>query len=188
MKKLSTREITKMSLLAALLCASAYISIPLGFTPVVLTLQTMIINIIAIMLTPYESFLTILIYVLIGAVGIPVFSGGQGGLGKLFGPTGGIIFAFLIGTPAMSFTKKYVAAFFAKFMKPAMADAVGFSVNAIFVGMTIIYVFGSMYMKFISGRSWGEVFMMIVVPFIPLDTVKCIAASIIATALGRRLS
>ena len=188
MKKLSMRALTKMSLLAALLCASAYISIPLGFTPALLTIQTLIINIIAILLTPYESFLTVFIYILIGAVGIPVFSGGQGGLGKLLGPTGGYILAFLIAAPLMSFTKKYVSAFFAKFMKPAISDTVGYAVNAILVGMVIIYAVGSLYMKLMLDRTWGEVFVMAVVPFIPLDIVKCIAASIIMTTIVRRLS
>lgn len=188
MQKLSTKSITKMALLAALLCATAYISIPLGFTPALLTLQTLVINIIAILLTPYESFLTVLIYILIGAVGVPVFSGGQGGLGKLFGPTGGYILAFLISAPIMSFTKKYAAAFFVKFMKPVTANIVGYAVNSILVGMVIVYAVGTVYMKLILGRTWGEVLMMAVVPFIPLDIIKCIAASIIMSTVGRRLS
>lgn len=187
MKKLSTHSLTKMALLDALLCASAYIMIPLGFTPVLLTLQTLIINIIAILLTPSECFITILVYTLIGAAGVPVFSGGQGGIGKLLGPTGGYIIAFLIAVPIMSFTKKYINNIFAKFMKPRIAQTVGYAVNAIFIGMVIIYAFGTIYMKLLLGRTWTEVLLMAVVPFIPLDILKCVMASIIAIPLKKSL-
>lgn len=182
----STRELTKMALLAALLCVSAYITIPIGTIP--LTLQTLLINLIAIMLTPTEGFLTVLVYTLIGAVGIPVFSGGQGGLGKLFGPTGGYIFAFLAAVPAMSFSKKYAAAVFGKFIKnKTTSELLGYTVNAVVVGMVIIYAVGTIYMKLMLGRSWGEVLMMAVVPFIPLDIVKCIAAAAIGVPLRKAL-
>ncbi|MDO5396919.1 MAG: biotin transporter BioY [bacterium] len=183
----STRELTKMALLAALLCVSAYITIPIGEAP--LTLQTLLINLIAIILTPTEGFLTVLVYVIIGAVGIPVFSGGQGGLGKLFGPTGGYIFAFLAAAPAMAFSKKYFAAACGKFIKnKTTAEIVGYTVNAVIIGMVIVYAVGTVYMKLMLGRGWGEVLMMAVVPFIPLDIVKCAAAAVIGVPLRKSLN
>ena len=178
----STRELTKMALLAALLCVSAYITIPIGTIP--LTLQTLLINLIAIMLVPSEAFFTVLVYILIGAVGIPVFSGGQGGLGKLFGPTGGYIFAFLAAAPVMSLTKEFFAGVFGRFIKnQTTARLVGYAVNAVVVGMVIVYAIGTVYMKIMLGRGWGEVLMMAVVPFIPLDIVKCVVASVIGVPL-----
>ena len=105
MKTTRTKELTKAAVLAALLALSAYISIPLGFTPVVLTLQTLLVNLIAMMLRPRTSFLAVLVYTLAGLAGVPVFSGGAGGPAKLFGPTGGYIMAFLAAAPAMSLTK-----------------------------------------------------------------------------------
>lgn len=183
-----TREITKMALLAALLCVSAYITIPLGFTPASLTLQTMIVNLIAILLTPMESFITLLVYILIGAVGVPIFSGGQGGLGKLFGPTGGYIFAFLAAAPAMSFTKKYFIAAAEKVVKnTSVARIAACTVNAILVGMVIVYLIGTVYMKFTLNRGWMDVLLMAVIPFIPLDIAKCILASVIGVPLKKAL-
>ena len=188
MKRISTRDLTKMALLAALLCVSAYINIPLGFTPIKLTLQTLVINLTAILLTPGQSFLTVLVYVLIGFAGVPVFSGGQGGPAKLFGPSGGYIMAFLAAAPAMSFTKLY----FERLVKKAVpnetrARIIAYSANAIIVGMLIVYLLGTIYMKLMLGRTWGEVLMMAVVPFIPLDIVKCIAAALIGVPLKMTL-
>ena len=181
-----TREITKMALLAALLFVSAYITIPLGFTPASLTLQTMIVNLIAILLTPMESFITLLVYILIGAVGVPIFSGGQGGLGKLFGPTGGYI--FLAAAPAMSFTKKYFIAAAEKVVKNTSAARIAAcTVNAILVGMVIVYLIGTVYMKFTLNRGWLDVLLMAVIPFIPLDIAKCILASVIGVPLKKAL-
>lgn len=183
-----TREITKMALLAALLCVSAYITIPLGFTPASLTLQTMIVNLIAILLTPSQSFITLLVYILIGAVGVPIFSGGQGGLGKLFGPTGGYIFAFLIAAPAMSFMKKYFIDIAEKVIKNVSAARITACViNAILIGMVPVYLIGTVYMKLMLNRGWMEVLLMAVIPFIPLDIVKCVLAAVIGVPLKKAL-
>ena len=186
--KLKTQDITKSAVLAALLCASAYISIPLGFTPIPLTLQTLIINMIAIMLTPSLSFLTVLVYILIGFIGVPIFSGGAGGPAKLFGPTGGYILAFLLCAPLMSYTKNLFLKGFRKFISSEnTAKIVSYSVNAILVGMTIIYLLGSVYMRFLVDKSFAAVLMIAVVPYIPLDIVKCVIASVISVPIQNAL-
>jgi len=188
MKRISTKDLTKMALLAALLCVSAYINIPLGFTPARLTLQTMIINLTAILLTPGQSFLTVLVYVLIGFAGVPIFSGGEGGPAKLFGPTGGYIMAFLAAAPAMSFTKMYFEKLVRKVVSnETRARLIAYSVNAIVVGMIIVYLIGTIYMKLMLGRTWAQVLLMAVVPFIPLDIVKCILAAVIGVPLKKTL-
>ena len=82
----STLELTKMALLTALICVSAYIVIPLPFSPASLTAQTLVVNLIALLLTPRQAAFTIVVYMLLGLSGLPVFSGGVGGPGKLFWP------------------------------------------------------------------------------------------------------
>lgn len=186
---MKTQDITKMALLAALLAASAYINIPLGFTPVSLTFQTLIVNIIAIMLTPGQSFLTVFVYILIGAAGVPIFAGGTGGIGRLFGPTGGYILAFMVSAGVMSFTKNGFLKLFSKLIKnPTAAMITAYSVNAILIGMTITYLLGSLYMKILAGKAWGAIFMMAVVPFIGLDLIKCIAAAMISVPVLKALN
>lgn len=183
-----TRDLTKAAVLASGLALSAYISIPLGFTPVVLTLQTLFVNLIAMLLEPKISFLAVFVYTLAGLAGIPVFSGGAGGPAKLFGPTGGYILAFLAAAPLMSVTKKIFFASFKKLIKnETAAKTAAYSVNAVIVGMTVIYLFGTAYMMLLMGKGAGEVLMLAVVPFIPLDIVKCIAAAAIAAPVERAL-
>lgn len=183
------QDITKIALLTALLSVSAYINIPLGFSPVGLTLQTLIINLTAILLSPSKGFFTILIYTLIGLVGVPVFSGGAGGPGKLFGPTGGYILGFMIAVPLMSFTKDFFFRFFNKIIKnESAAKTVGYSLNGIVVGMAATYVPVAIYTKLLLGKAWGATMAMFVVPFLPLDIVKCIMAAVIAIPVMRALN
>lgn len=62
----STLELTKMALLTALICVSAYIVIPLPFSPASLTAQTLVVNLIALLLTPRQAAFTIVVYMLLG--------------------------------------------------------------------------------------------------------------------------
>ena len=96
--RFNTLELTKMGLLTALICVSAYIVIPLPFSPASLTAQTLVVNLIALLLPPRQAAFTIIVYIFLGLTGLPVFSGGVGGPGKLFGPTGGYIMACLLYT------------------------------------------------------------------------------------------
>ena len=80
----------------ALLAASAYISFPLPFTPAMVTALTIMVNFVAFVMTPKEAGLTLLIYLLLGIVGVPVFVGGTSGIAKIIGPTGGFNIGFLV--------------------------------------------------------------------------------------------
>ena len=99
------KELTKMSICIAIICISSYISFPLPFTPTMITAQTIAINLVALILTPKQSFIVVLLYIFLGAFGLPVFSGGTSGFGRLFGPTGGFILGFLVIAPFMSYLK-----------------------------------------------------------------------------------
>ena len=166
-QKLNTMELTKMALLTALICVSAYIVIPLPFTPASLTAQTLVVNLIALLLTPRQAAFTMVVYILLGLTGLPVFSGAMGGPGKLFGPTGGYIMSWLKG-------KHY------SFKRYCLVT--------ILVGMPVIYLVGSAYMKFITGMDWAATFTAAVIPFIPLDIFKCFAAALIAKPVQISLS
>lgn len=167
-KKISMEKWIRMGLLAALLCVSAYIVIPLPFSPVPLTAQTLMVNLIAFLLSPLEAVITILVYLLLGFVGLPVFSGGMGGPAKLFGPTGGYLFSWIFAVAMISW------------LKGKTYNIVRYSASAIFAGMLMIYGVGSVYMKVVTGMSWSAVFAAAVLPFIPLDVVKCILAACLA--------
>lgn len=196
-KYFKTKDLTKMSLLVAILSVSAYITIPLSFTPAGLTLQTMIINLIAFILSPIQAFITVLVYILLGLVGLPVFSGGRGGPGVLFGPTGGYILAFLIAAPCISCMKNCILQFLNKTKKVSASNSesdkkkkatisktiVFFALSAILVGMPIIYLFGSIYMSISLSMSFMKTLSLAVFPFIPLDLVKCFVAALLAVPI-----
>lgn len=91
-----TAEMTKMALMVAMNCVSAYIIIPLPFSLSPLALQTMIVNLTGYVLNAKQAFMTMLVYLLVGLAGVPVFTGGSAGPGKLFGPTGGYIIGFCL--------------------------------------------------------------------------------------------
>src|SRR3989339_1369533 len=84
------------ALFAALTAAVSPIKIPLGFTPVPITLQTLMVLLSGAMLGPYYGALAMILYILVGALGLPVFAGGGSGIGALLGPTGGYLISYFI--------------------------------------------------------------------------------------------
>lgn len=172
---MKTRELTKMSLCITLICISAYISFPLPFTPAMITAQTIIINLIALILTPKKSFIVVLGYILLGAFGLPVFSGGGSGFGKIFGPTGGFILGFLAIAPIMSYLKGKNNSF-----KRYLAIT-------IFVGMPILYIFGAVFMCLVLKITLISALGLAVVPFIFGDICKCFVGSYLAVKLNNVL-
>lgn len=168
-----TAEMTKMALMVAMNCVSAYIIIPLPFSLSPLALQTLIVNLTGYVLNAKQAFMTMLVYLLVGLAGVPVFTGGSAGLGKLFGPTGGYIIGFLFTAVFLAYFKgeKY------NFKRYALLGCV--------IGIPLIYVFGVVQLKLITGMGWDKAIMTGALPFIPLDIVKCLAAAVIAGPINR---
>ncbi|MGL5341498.1 MAG: biotin transporter BioY, partial [Lactococcus garvieae] len=83
MKTSKTYSITLIALGAAIIAVLSPLAIPVGIVPI--TLQTLAIGLIATLLQPRESFFALLIYLVLGAVGLPVYAGGASGIGALFG-------------------------------------------------------------------------------------------------------
>lgn len=168
-----TAEMTKMALMVAMNCVSAYIIIPLPFSLSPLALQTMIVNLTGYVLNAKQAFMTMLVYLLVGLAGVPVFTGGSAGPGKLFGPTGGYIIGFLVTAVFLAYFKgeKY------NFKRYALLGCV--------IGIPLIYVFGVVQLKLITGMGWDKAIMTGALPFIPLDIVKCLSAAVIAGPINR---
>lgn len=171
-----TAEMTKIALLVAMNCVSAYIIIPLPFSMSPIALQTIFVNLVAFLLTPKQTFMTMFVYILIGLAGIPVFTGGTAGPAKLFGPTGGYIFGFLVAAVLISMLcgKEYS-------FKRYCAVGVG-------IGIPVIYLLGALQLKFVTGMDWQAAVMTGVLPFIPLDVAKCVAAAFLAGPIHKVFS
>lgn len=101
MEKDKLKGMVFASLFAALTAAVAWFKIPLPFTPVPITLQTLVVLMSGAMLGSYYGALSMIIYLLLGAIGLPVFAGGSSGIGSLLGPTGGYLFSYPVAAFAI---------------------------------------------------------------------------------------
>ena len=171
-----TSEMTKMALMVAMNCISAYLIIPLPFSLSPIALQTMIVNLTGYVLNTKQAFMTMLVYLLVGLAGVPVFTGGSAGPGKLFGPTGGYLFGFLLTAVFLAYFKgeKY------SFRRYALLGCI--------IGIPLIYAPGVIQLKLVTGMTWDKALMTGALPFIPLDIVKCLAAAVIAGPINRIFS
>ncbi|MBQ7116943.1 MAG: biotin transporter BioY [Clostridia bacterium] len=160
----------KSALLVSLITLSSYLYLPLPSVSG-LSLQTVFINLTALLLSPWQGFFTVGLWLLAGAVGLPVFSSGAGA-GKLFGITGGFYWGFLIAVPLMSRLKGNKAAF-SKYL------------TALLIGLIVEHTLAVMFMCLHNGGNAASAFTSISMPFIIGDILKCIASAIIAVRLKR---
>lgn len=154
-----------ISLLAAILSISAFISIPLPFSTVPFTLQSLFLMVIALSMPISISFPTVGLYLLLGAIGLPVFSNGTSGLTVLFGPTGGYLFGFLFATIVIGFIKDKLEYFF------------GYLFAALLGGVGVVYLFGILGLIIILGASFDKAIAIGVIPFLPFDLAKAFISS-----------
>ncbi len=169
----ATRESVLAALLAALLAASVLVTIPLGAVP--LTLQVFVIVLIALICRPVPAAMAVGLYLIMGGIGLPVFSGMQGGLGVLFGPTGGYLLGFFVGAVAGSLAREMAAP-----LPDVARDALAASVC-----VALIYLLGWVQLHFVSGMGWGAAFTAGVAPFVLIDVAKALVAVGVARVLRR---
>ena len=166
--------LTYTALFTAVIAVCSQIQIPLG--PVPFTLQTLGICIAAGILGLKRGFLSVLVYVILGTVGVPVFAGFSGGVGCITGPTGGYITGFL-------FTGLAVGLFADLFGKKVWSLTVG-----MVVGILICYVFGTAWFVIVSGQNGNAMDIMTalgycVFPFLLPDAAKIIASVILVNRI-----
>ena len=101
MEKDKLKGMVFAALFAALTGAVAWFKIPLPFTPVPITLQTLAVLLSGAMLGAYYGALSMIVYLIVGAIGLPVFAGGSSGIGALLGPTGGYLFSYPVAAFAI---------------------------------------------------------------------------------------
>jgi len=157
------------SLLAALTAAGAYLTIPIGPVPIVL--QSLFIFLSGLLLGSRWGVASVGVYLLAGALGLPVFAGGVGGIGRFAGPTGGYLLGFL---PAV-----YVIGLITEKTRKRVV----FDVFAMVCGSIIIYSCGVSWLKILTGMTLTKTMVVGMYPFILGDALKIAAAVPIAKAL-----
>lgn len=163
------------SLFAALTAVLGFVSIPLPFSPVPVSGQSLGIMLAGSILTMRQAALSVLTFILLGAIGIPVFSGFVGGLSVVIGPRGGYYLGFLLGVIAIALLK-------GKNNNPwrlAFANCIG--------GIIFVYLFGILWLGFITNMGIEKAFMAGALPFLPGDLFKIFVATTIGVAINRRL-
>lgn len=172
-----------VSLFASITCILSVVAIPLPFTPVPITLQILAVTMSGAILGGKLGALSQGIYVLLGAIGLPVYAGGQAGVGILFGPTGGYLFGFILG----SFV---IGTLIQQGMKKGFALKVEYPIIVVsmLVGLAVIYIWGVLQLMLVTKMNFVEAFVGGVLPFILADAAKVVAGSIIAFGMRRTIS
>ena len=166
---MKTIDMAQVSLLTALLCVIAPFQIPVGEVPI--TLATMAVVFISVLIGWQKGIVCCLLYLLIGACGVPVFSGFSGGFPKLIGVTGGYLLgyipcAFLTGLGADG-------------TRIIRDNRVSLPV-AMLMGTFVLYLIGTVWFMALTGSSLGSALSICVVPFLPGDGIKILAVSLLA--------
>lgn len=166
---------TRVALMAAFAAVAAQITIPIE--PVPFTLQPLAVFLAGLLLGPRLGALAMGIYVLVGAVGVPVFAGFRGGLGALFGDTGG----YLLSYP--------LAAALAGMAAGAVANASrrrGFVTGVLWgtVALAVIYTLGATWLAVLANLSPTAALAAGVLPFVPFDLIKVGLAVLVAVAVA----
>jgi biotin transport system substrate-specific component len=161
---------------SALVAVCSHISLPLGFTPVPLTLQPFAVLLLGLLLGPRLAAVTLAAYLLEGAAGLPVFAPGLAfgaGMAHLLGPTGGYLISYPAAAALVAFLRhRLVRGFTSAMLSAAAGDAV-------------ILLSGMAWLAAWTHGSSQSVFALAVVPFLPGDALKVAAAAAIARALDR---
>jgi biotin transport system substrate-specific component len=172
----STRHFARQAGIAvastALVALCAHISIPLGFTPVPITLQPFAVLLLGLLLAPEVSFAALTLYLLEGAAGLPVFSPhGLGGIAQLFGPTGG----YLLAAPFAAAIAGLVYRDGKRRFLFALAGAA--------IGDLILLAIGTLWLGVLAHTSFSALLRESVVPFLASDAAKVVAAAACAQIL-----
>ena len=179
---LNTTAMVMCGLFAGLTAICSFITIPLGFTPVPVNLATLAVFLAGGILGKKYGTISILVYILIGTAGLPVFAGFRGGPGVLAGPTGG----YILGYAAAAFVTGLIIEKFSD--KCQLSRANSGKVTAKFTiftlsmtaGLALCYFLGTVFFMLSTGSGLVPALVSCVIPFLPGDAVK-IAAAVILT-------
>lgn len=170
-QKFTTRSLVMNALFAALLCVSAYISIPLPNGSHI-TFLNFIVMIISLTFAVADSASILVVWMLLGAVGVPVFIGGSAGFGYLFGLYGGYSFAFL------------VVAILIPLIRPKKYNRIVYTLLSL-LGAVLVDVIGAVWWMVLGHLDLKTAIVAGILSFLPLDCVKAVVAAQIVPAFRK---
>lgn len=166
---MKNKKMVYCALMAAVLCVISPLSIPVGAVPI--SLATLGVMLAGALLGAQLGTLSVLIYLVLGWVGLPVFAGYSSGFTCLFGPTGG----YMIGYLFLAFLTGFL------YKKKALPYLVG----SILVGELVLYLLGTIWFMFVAQTSLVSALTICVLPFIPGDIAKIVLVCLLLPQLEK---
>ena len=172
---MSIRKMAMIAMMACILTVCSWLTVP---APVPFTMQTFAVFCGLLLLGGRSGLAAVALYVIMGCVGLPVFSGFQGGVGHIVGPTGGFIFGFI-----------FTAVFYLLF-EPVFAKAGKLRLPVLTGGMMICYLVGTVWFRVVmetrgTSYAFGAAFSICVLPYIVPDLAKLALAWFVANRLRK---
>jgi len=173
------KKMVLAALFAALIAVGSYIRIPVG--PIPITLQTFFVLLAAVTLGRKWGLVSVIVYLLVGFIGFPVFTGGGGGIGILFGPTGGYLYSFvlvayLVGLLSDKLNTKSIPLFIISI----------FIISAL--GSFLILGIGTAHLAVFTGREIYTAFLVGFLPFVAGDLIKSVAVALISPVVRKKFN
>lgn len=166
------QQMSLVALMAAILCIVGPLTIPVG--PVPVSILPVVLYFIVYVIGMWRGIASCLVYICIGLIGIPVFSGYTGGPAVILGPTGGYIIGYLLLTLCSGF-------FIEKFVKKS------WHLFGMVTGLVLCYFIGTVWLKFSADLTLKQALMTGVVPFLVFDFIKITVALLVGPVFRRHL-
>lgn len=172
-RTLSIQQLSVIGVMTAVICVLAPLSIPIGVVPISFT--NLAVYIALYVLGVKKGTISYLVYLCIGFIGVPVFSGFTSGPGKLFGPTGGYLIGFIfMAVIAGIFIDKFTDKMYLCFLGMAL-------------GTLVCYLLGTLWLAFVGEMDFRAALAAGVIPFIPGDLAKIVISMLIGPQIRKQL-
>jgi biotin transport system substrate-specific component len=176
---MATRDLVLSALFAAIIVALGLVPpILLGFIPVPITAQSLGVMLAGAVLGAKRGTISVLLVLVLAAIGLPVLSGGRGGLAVFMAPTTG----YLLGWVFAALATGYLSQLLVGRDQPALVQTVGFFVAALFGGVVVLYACGISYLALVTGMGFSDAFLGSLA-FIPGDVLKALIAALAGRAV-----
>ena len=169
-------------LFAALTAICSWISIPLGFTPVPMNLATLAVLLAGGLLGARYGAVSLTVYTLVGAVGVPVFAGFRGGFSVIAGPTGG----YIVGYIAAAFVVGLLVSLAYTGVNKSARQTL-LMVTAMVAGLAVCYALGTAWFIISTHSEFKAALVACVVPFLPGEIIKIIAGTLLVKKLKKHV-
>ncbi len=177
-KLFSVRDTVLCAFFSAILCAVSPFTLPIG--PVPLSLCNFAVMVSACVLGAVRGAVSAGVFVAVGALGLPVFAGGMGGIGHILAPTGGFILSYI--------PSAMLAGAFANFARGRKKSGFLFTLTGCFLSAILGYIIGTVWYSFYANVPFSrELLGVCVLPFSPFDAAKCVGAALFSRLVCTRL-